>query len=448
MNQGKKVTSQGIIGQQGANLIEQIVQKMGYIWRPTPIFDVGIDGEIEIRDPMSGEMTNAIIKVQSKATTKQFQSETDNSFEYRCEQKDLDYWLRGNVPIVLVVCRPDTDEAYWVSIRDYFRDPAIQKTRKVLFDKQRDRFDASCAAALKKLALPKDSGIYFAPLQKTETLYTNLLKVTSLVPKIYVASTNYRKRRAVWDKFYSMEVKVGPEWILTDKKIFSFHKLDEPPFDAICDLGTCESFDTREWASSQDEDTKRQFVQLLNKCLSEKTRLLGLEFNKTHKHYHFRPTRELRIRKVSYQSVKKRGNREVFKQYVKKNDPTQKTYCRHSAFKGHFLRLSNEWYLEISPTYHFTSDGYSKHKFRAELLQGIKRLDRNPAVLGQLLMWADYLSQSTLFSAEYPLLRFGQLATVDINTSLPDGVWSKSEEKDTSEEEDTDNQLELLVNEN
>ena len=273
MKQGKKVPQQSIIGQQGANLIERIVLEMGYVWRATSIFDVGIDGEIEIRDPMTGVMTNTIIKVQAKATTRQFEAETGNSFEYRCEQKDLDYWLRGNVPIVLVVCRPDTDEAYWVSIRDYFRDPAIQKTRKVRFDKQRDCFDASCAAGLKKLALPKDSGIYFAPLQKTETLYTNLLKVTSLVPKIYVAGTNYRKDGSVLREFNLMDVKVGPEWILTDKKIFSFHKLDEPPFDAICDLATCESFDTREWADSKDEDTKRQFVKLLNKCLREKTRL-------------------------------------------------------------------------------------------------------------------------------------------------------------------------------
>ncbi len=447
MNQGKKVTSQSIIGQQGANLIEQIVLKMEYVWRATSIFDVGIDGEIEIRDPTTGEMTNMIIKVQAKATTRSFQAETDNSFEYRCEEKDLDYWLRGNVPIVLVVCRPNTSEAYWVPIRDYFSDLAVQKTRKVHFNKQRNRFDVSCAAALKKLALPKDSGIYFAPPQKTETLYTNLLKVTSFAPKIYVAGTNYRKEGAVWREFNSTGVKVGSEWILTDKKIFSFHKLDEPPFDAICDLRTCKSFDTSEWADSKDEDTKRQFVKLLNKCLCERTKLLGLEFNKTHKHYHFRPTKELRKRKVSYQSVKKKTSREVFKQYGKKNDPTQKTYCRHSAFKGYFLRLRNEWYLEISPTYHFTSDGYSKHKFRAELLQGIKRLDRNPAVLGQLLMWAEYLSQSTqnLFSSEYPFLRFGQLVTVGSNIGLPDDVWINTEEEDEAKIlGETDNLLELL----
>ncbi|MDE0011456.1 MAG: DUF4365 domain-containing protein [Candidatus Poribacteria bacterium] len=436
MKQGKKVTQQSIIGQQGVTLIEQIVQKIGYVWRATSIFDVGIDGEIEIRDSITGEMTNTIIKVQAKATTNLFQAETANSFEYSCTQKDLNYWLRGNVPVILIVCRPDTDEAYWVSVRDYFSDLATQKTRKVLFDKQRNRFDDSCTASLKKLALSGDSGIYFAPLQKTETLYTNLLKVTSFASKMYVAGTNYRKEGAIWREFNSMGIKVGPEWILANKQIVSFHNLKEPPFNKICDLGTCKSFDTQKWSNSKDEDTKRQFVQLLNKCLQERTQLLRLDFNKTHQHYYFPPTRdpitkELRPYKVWYQSLQQKASREVFGEYAKKSDPSQRAYYRHSAFEGQFLQLGDEWYLEITPTYHFTSDGYERYKFRSQLLQGIKRLDRNPAVLGQLLMWADYLSRSTqnIFSSEYPFLDFGQLATVDINTSLPDDVWYNSEEE-------------------
>ena len=436
-----------MIGQRGVNLIERIVLEMEYVWRDTSIFDVGIDGEIEIRDPVTGEMTNTIIKVQAKATTNPFQAETDNSFEYNCRQNDLDYWLRGNVPVILVVCRPNTNEAYWVSIRDYFSDLAVQKTRKILFDKQRNRFDASCATALKKLALPKDSGIYSAPLQKTETLYTNLLKVTSLAPKIYAASTNYRERRAVWDKFYSMEVKVGPEWILTDKQIVSFHNLTEPPFNEICDLRACENFDTQKWSNSKDEDTKRQFVWLLNMCLQKRTQLLRLDFNRTHQHYYFPPTKELKPYKVWYQSLQQKASREVFREYVKKSDPSQRAYCRHSAFKGRFLRHNDEWYLEITPTYHFTWDGYEKDMFRSERLQGIKRLDRNPAVLGQLLMWADYLSRSTqsIFSSEYSFLDFGQLATVDINTSLPDDVWYNSEEENEVKSlGEASNQLELF----
>ena len=407
---------------------------MGYIWRATPIFDVGIDGEIEIRKPNTNEMTNLIIKVQVKATKLPFQAETNNSFEYYCKQKDLDYWLQGNVPIILIVCRPDTEEAYWISIRDYFSDPVAQKNRKVLFDKQHNRFDESCTAELSKIAFSKDSGIYFVPLKKTETLYTNLLKVTSFAPKIYVAGTNYRKQRAVWGKFNSMGVKVDSEWILTDKKIFSFHKLDESPFDAICDFGTCGSFDTREWADNKDEDTKRHFVQLLNKCLKEKTRLHGLDFNMAHQHYYFPATTGLKTREVSYYGSKKRTSREVFKQYPKKSDPSQRAYCRHSAFQGQFLRYGEEWYLEITPTYHYTKDGHERYEFRSEMLKGIKRVEGNSDVIGQLRMWAVYLSRpQDIFSADYSFLRFGQLATVNINASLPDDVWSKSKEESTDD---------------
>lgn len=48
----------------------------------------------------------------------------------------------------------------------------------------------------------------------------------------------------------------------------------------------------------------------------------------------------------------------------------------------------------------------------------------------QLLMWADYLRKpiQSFFSSEYSLLSFGELATVNINTSLPDDIWYQAEE--------------------
>ncbi len=69
----KRITTQSIIGQSGVNLVERIVLQMKYAWRPTPIFDVGIDGEIEVCDPVTGEATNAIVKAQIKSTTRPFQ---------------------------------------------------------------------------------------------------------------------------------------------------------------------------------------------------------------------------------------------------------------------------------------------------------------------------------------------------------------------------------------
>lgn len=270
-----------------------------------------------------------------------------------------------------------------------------------------------------------------------ELLHTNLLRVASFASEVYVADTEYRDPVDLWKKFKFMGVKVGPEWILSNKRIISFQKLEDPPFSSICDLGTCESFDSAEWAYTDDEDKKREFVRLLNFCLQERTRLLGLRRyeNGKRRYFYFPATKNLKTRKAKYKSIKHETSREVFKQYGKKSDPTQRAYCRHSAFKGQFLQLDDEWYLEITPHYHFTLDGYREDPFRAGRLKGIKQLERNPAVLGHLLFWADFLQKpiASLFNQEYPYLDFDGLATVDIAIGLPDEVWYAGEEDEEAE---------------
>lgn len=444
----KRIVKQGVIGQLGVNLVERIVLQMRYIWRPTGLFDAGIDGEIEVCDPTTGEATNAIIKVQVKATTLPFHEETDSSLAYTCEQRDLDYWLRGNAPVILVVCRPDDNEAYWVSIKDYFREPSIRQKRKVIFDKKADRFDTSCAYRLKMLALPKDSGIYFAPLLREDTLFTNLLRVDSFSDKIYVADTDYRQRGQIWAYFKTLGARAGGEWTLNNKRIISFQDLDTDPFRRICELGTLETFDTEEWAFSDDEEKRKEFVRLLNLSLKERTYRLGLRFHNQHEYYFFPRTRDLRTRKVWYQSIQRRASREVFKRYENKKDSSLTAYCRHSAFFGSFKCLDDDWYLEITPTYHFTSDGVMDALFREELLKGIKRLERNPAVVGQLLMWVDFLRKpiKDLFSEEYPFLSFGELTTVTIEGSIPDDEWYHAEENSDEIEvmRSADNQMDLF----
>lgn len=433
---GKKVSPQSILGQLGANLIERFVLQMKYVWRPLHIFDVGIDGEIEICDPSTGEATGFFIKVQAKATERAFQAETSNSFEFTCDQRDLDYWLRGNAPVILIVCRPNADEAYWVSIKDYFREPAMLKTRRVVFGKGKNRFDASSAAALNDLAVPKNSGVYFSPLQKTDILYSNLLQVKSFAPHIYIAESEFRHAGAVWEEFKRKKIRVGGEWFLKDERIFSFHDLENPPFNAICDIGTLERFDSNEWAESTDEDTKRDFVRLLNLALRERTRRQNLWYDKSQEYFYFGAPSNLRTLKITYQSLKLEVSREVFKKHGKKKDQKITAYCRHSAFWGDFLRLGDNWFLQITPTYHFTRDGKNPDGYREEHVAGIKRLERNPAVIGHLLMWADYLQRPTrdLFSQEeYAYLSFGELERVELDVNLPDDIWYAAEEGQEAE---------------
>lgn len=77
----KKLTNQQLLGEQGIALISLAVSGIGFVWRPTSQHDTGIDGEIELRDTMTGAVSGLLLKVQSKAVSS-FANETADGFDY------------------------------------------------------------------------------------------------------------------------------------------------------------------------------------------------------------------------------------------------------------------------------------------------------------------------------------------------------------------------------
>lgn len=425
----KKIGKADIIGDQGIALIHQIVSDMEFVWNETHL-EAGIDGIIEIRNPVTEEVTNNIIQVQSKATAGPFIAENDQGFDYYCDERDLEYWLSGNAPVILVRSRPSTREAYWVSIKDYFKDLAARKDRKVHFDKAKDRFDVNCREALISLGKSKDAGLYLNPLPKREKLYSNLLRVERFGESLFLAETGYRSIKAIWDRFRELDVNVGSEWILKENKILSFYDLHEYPWSEICDQGTVEEFSSDEWAYSDDPNKERDFVWLLNSCLRQML-WPEIRFHKKGKFYYVSSNEDLSRIEWSYQSLKKRAGRTVFRAYRNKKDHSKVSYYRHSAFFGKFYRFGDAWFLEITPHYYFSWNGRSESFYREELLSKIKRFERNQAVLGQVVMWADKLRGTlTLFTKPYPFLQFGSLEKFELGHGLDDQAWLPEEEKE------------------
>jgi Domain of unknown function (DUF4365) len=426
----KRITGSSIIGEQGIALIHQRVLEMGYLWYPTTAsIEAGIDGLIELRDPATGAVRNAIVQVQSKATQDVFDGETDSGFFFVCNERDLDYWLNGNAPVILVRSRPKTQEAYWVSLKDYFSDPSRRKSRKIAFNKATNKFDISAQHAIWSLAFPKDAGIFLPPLPKTELLHSNLLPVVGFADTMYVAETEYRIPGQVWSEFKRRDVRTGREWFLKDGRIFSFQPLDEHPFSEICEQGTVERFNTDEWARSDSIDRRRDFVRLLNQCLSSKLFRIGVKFDDQRAHYYFRATENLSTRKEPYSSLSNRHvHREVFRGYASLVTPERIAYYRHSAFEGQFLTFDGSWFLQITPTYRFTWDGYHIDGSADVRLAGIKRLERNGAVLGQLVMWAALLSKPPDLFNRYTFLEFGTLQPFRFEYGIDDARWLPAEE--------------------
>jgi hypothetical protein len=423
----KKISNATIVGQQGINLIERIALDIGFAWNATNL-DAGIDGYIEIRDSATSQATNCIIQVQSKATEQPFEAETSASFEFRCDSRDLEYWLTGNAPVILIRSRPKSDEAYWVSIKDYFRDIKTKKSGKIVFDKIRDRFDTKAKDALIRLATPSDSGLYLGTSPKQEIIYTNLLEIAPFPEHYFVAQTDYRTAGELFAALREMTTNVRGEWLLNNKTLMSFHNLRNQPWSNICDIGTCDELDTVEWGNSVDPARQRLFVQLLNACLKEKLYSKGIKFSRDNGFYYFRATQDLSEKEYAYQSRENKTSRAVFKGYPKKSDHTKMLYYRHSAFEGRFVRYENQWYLQVTPNYYFSWDGERPSRYTPDLLSGIKRLENNQAVHGQVVMWANVLTERSLFDRGPTFLDFVSLLQFPLDSGLDDASWLKHED--------------------
>ena len=85
--------------------------------------------------------------------------------------------------------------------------------------------------------------------------------------------------------------------------------------------------------------------------------------------------------------------------------------------------------LAITPHYVFTTDGRTPHLNSEELISGLKKHERQKAVLGQVLMWRHKLttrSQQLRFgqsSPEEPLIDFDGLVQFQSQRGINDADW-------------------------
>ncbi|NLF68871.1 MAG: DUF4365 domain-containing protein [Candidatus Anammoximicrobium sp.] len=456
----KQIGRRDITGDKGIALIHRIVLDMGFVWNTTKL-EAGIDGYIELRDDQSGEVSNFILQVQSKAGASWFKAETADSFEFICDERDLNYWLAGNAPVILVVSRPDQDEAYWVSIKEYFRDPHRRKSRKIVFNKASDRFDVNCRDRLSVQAIPADSGHYLAALPRTEALVCNLLPVLHYPSRLFRASTKLRFPGQVWDALRQHTTSPEGEWLLHGGFLYSFHDLTFMPWSTACLASTTQNLSALEWANSDDAHKRYVVVRMLTICMEQLLHRQGVRFSKAKEHYFFRAPSDLADIKV--------GGVTVFKGYASKSHPERIAYYRHRAMRAQFMRFDKQWYVEITPTYHFTHNGSVLSRYFEERLSGIKILERqNKVHLRQLRLWAEVLQQTHLRPPSgprmvqralfdelappppapviepYPHVTFGPPIEFETEVGLPETAWLPAEERSEADEDENQAQRRLF----
>lgn len=430
----KYLTRNAVKGQSGVNIVEEAVLGMGYKWSPgNASLDTGIDGDIELVDPVTREAKNILIRAQVKSRG-YFEKESGSTFEFTCAKADIEYWLGGNAPVILVFVRFDKRLAWWKSLREWFGDAARRKSGVVVFDKVQDRFDKNTGPALLTMTQQYGSGVYIAPKRKRERLISNLLQVARLPASLYMAETAHRDPTELRAELQKLLEWPPREWILKDTRIYSVHNLREEPWKSVCDPGTVESIETEEWANSASSDARHSFAWLLDRCLSARIAPMGLVWNDEEDCFYYKArvdkgTGELIPKEVTYTSLKQRATRTVFQGYKSKLDPTKVAYYRHQGFKPQFMWLEGQWYLEITPRYVFTADGREPHPFREEYQSKIKAIEGGAAVRNTVVMFASILQDEPgLFTKQYPHLGFGELASTEVDVGIDDELWAKKDE--------------------
>jgi|LGOV01.1.fsa_nt_gb hypothetical protein len=142
-----------IVERQGVSLVQhRVAQELQWLFREQTTSDLGVDAHVEVL--WSGKSSGRLLALQIKSGNSYFREQTDQGIVYRDDHQHLEYWLGHSLPVVLVVCRPDTGEAYWQHINPQ---SAIKTPFgcKILVPPE-NRFDSSTADALAQLSLPSE----------------------------------------------------------------------------------------------------------------------------------------------------------------------------------------------------------------------------------------------------------------------------------------------------
>ena len=420
----KKISQSDIIGERGVAHVRKVVAAMGYLFYETGGVEAGVDGFIEIRDPATGEVANQTIQFQSKATTKRLPGDSDKGFHWPCSDKDIRYWSFGTMPMILIVVDLESDTAYWKDLREWFVSDEYRAARKVIFHKDADEFNAEAAHAIRAVSEYGKPGNYYSAPRKSEFQTPNLLRVTRLPETLFWAPTEAMSVRQFWYQARQLDPYPHREVILRENAVLSFRSLDAHPWREVCDAGAMEEFDAGEWAQTEDPDRERDFVHLLNLALQQMV-YRDLRFDPKHRTLFFKPSRGPKKRRYGYHAEHKRSKRWVASPYHRGNPP-EIAFWRHSAFSWQFMRIGEDWFVQITPTYHYTRDGFERDGFAAEHLAGIKRQEWNDDVRGQFVMWREFLiaqGKDDLFGDAYPFLGFAAVEKLRADFGINDAFW-------------------------
>lgn len=112
-------------GRQGVALTDlAVTTKLGWIFREMPTSDYGIDAQVELIDE-DKTVTGQLLALQIKSGASFFRERNDTQIIFRPDEKHVSYWLRHQLPVLVVLVDPASATCYWQHVSE----ATLERTR-------------------------------------------------------------------------------------------------------------------------------------------------------------------------------------------------------------------------------------------------------------------------------------------------------------------------------
>jgi len=350
----------------------------------------GFDGEIQLTEP-SGELSSQLLKCQVKSGPSYITGQSERYLSVRIRSSYFQMWLDVNQPVILFYHDVASDTVYWLSIKDYMKEPGVVrnpgKTTVVTFDKANDvftedsydRLRATSAGILEYGSSPE------LRHDVTESLYLNWFPVREFPSSVYVSPTPARDKkslpRRITDR-HALALKEG--------RLFSY--LDPRSDELLAAMVT-----QREVQQVDVKDVARVYVvELLNSAFHVAAIARGLRRLRTDEPKYGFPLEVLRNHnpELVYETLGgRKTKRQLVYVYRRHGDPHVE-YRRH-ALSASFVETPAGWFLELDPYMDYTyRPSKSPRETGAAITKGIQATF-NYQYLLMLRLWQQFLSGGT-----------------------------------------------------
>lgn len=293
-----------------------------------------------------------------------------------------------------------------------------------------------------------------------EKIFNNLIEL-KIPSKIYLAELSIDRDEIIkesWSTDYKLKKSTGErnivKWTLINKyehykndyhtynkKLLTFRDLHQNNeiLRNVIDLGTIDSFSISDFISSST-DNENILKTLIGYVIKEKLYHKKIDWIAKENIFRYKLHKIEQPRKLSWK--KKNLSKKTVVFLIKSKADSHIICYRHLAFKYSVHNYNDQWFISITPTWSFTSNGIRKSRYAANYMSGIKRIENNKSVYFYFRMIAYDLANIDLFTVGAKYLDFGSPNFFLFSPIIYDNYWAPPKIADNTLEQPIENQLE------